>query len=154
MKHFVASVDASLRQGNNIAALMTALAIPDICGALQEPSDQVGERYRSWWNLYCREKYTVRGEVWVSGDDIYALRNAMLHGGDHEKMRDGRNRVKKFQIIAPRGGTYHLNQTAGGMQLQLDCLCRDICDGATEWFADVAEFDDILERYHDLPEFK
>src|SRR3990167_1640695 len=57
MKRFTLSIRKSVQDGNFFGALFVALAMPDICGALEEPDRGVGERYRSWFQRYLRAKY-------------------------------------------------------------------------------------------------
>ena len=41
-----------LNKGNSLAALITALTIPDICGKVLYPQSKSGERYKKWFNEY------------------------------------------------------------------------------------------------------
>ncbi len=61
MDRFVSSIRKAVEDENWFAALFLSLAVPDICGALQNPPTgrrgEVGERYRNWFNKYLKTKY-------------------------------------------------------------------------------------------------
>ncbi|WP_166110979.1 hypothetical protein [Pseudoalteromonas sp. Z9A5] len=61
MDRFVSSIRKSIEDENWFSALFLALALPDICGALEKPPTgkrgEVGERYRNWFNKYLKVKY-------------------------------------------------------------------------------------------------
>jgi hypothetical protein len=57
MQRFVDSIRASLEARNWFGALFVALAIPDVCGALEDPKAANGERYRGWFVRYMKAGY-------------------------------------------------------------------------------------------------
>ena len=85
MQHFFIAIEQALQSGNYYAALTTALALPDICGWIENPSIGSKARYVAWFEKYVQDKYTrqpgyvVAGLVFLSGSDCYALRCAYLH---------------------------------------------------------------------------
>ena len=85
---YLDSIIKSLESKNWYAALFTALAIPDICGDLEQPSEKSSRvRYVNWYNKYMLPQYSVtmpslrEPHVFLSGDDCYALRCSLLHQG-------------------------------------------------------------------------
>lgn len=64
MKRFASAIKCSTKESNWLAALFLALAIPDICGALENPptgkKGEVAERYQNWFDKYLRMKYAPR----------------------------------------------------------------------------------------------
>ncbi|EHR1162057.1 hypothetical protein KS876_001057 [Vibrio parahaemolyticus] len=61
MDRFVSSIRKAVADENWFSALFLALAVPDICGALETPPTgrrgEVGERYENWFNKYLKAKY-------------------------------------------------------------------------------------------------
>lgn len=57
MDRFTASIRQAVEQKNWFGALFLALAVPDVCGALESPDAKVGERYRDWFNRYLKKQY-------------------------------------------------------------------------------------------------
>lgn len=145
----------SLRSKNWFGALFLALAMPDICGALESPKDQVGARYRNWFDRYLSSNYVPE---LFSAHDCYYLRCAALHQGltEHPKAQ---NKEVVF-ITPPLGGhVFHLNfiESPDGeftLQLQIDIFCEQVCSAVERWKRDVADKSEIQARIAELLEFQ
>lgn len=79
-----------LNKGNRLAALITALTIPDICGNVLYPKSGNGERYKKWFDEYIgnyeqspldKEKPKEDQLPYMNGTVIYKLRCSLLHEG-------------------------------------------------------------------------
>ncbi|MBN2771358.1 MAG: hypothetical protein JXR90_11740 [Spirochaetes bacterium] len=79
MDEIVISLKTALMNNNFTAALMIALAIPDICGKLEEKKIS-SSRYIEWIDKYMDSKYCGM----LSGNDCYALRCSILHEGSDD----------------------------------------------------------------------
>src|SRR6266851_8533311 len=116
MNRFITAIRNATAQRNWYAALVTALALPDICGFLESPNVGSQQRYIRWFNQYLLGRYTgLVGEeshVFLSGEDCYALRCSYLHeGGDNIMRQRARAALESFRFVAPRPGfTVHNNQ--------------------------------------------
>lgn len=72
-----------------------AVALPDICGALQsENGKALQERYESW----CHDNLKAGFENWTP-KDLYSLRCGMLHQGRVSGLKHGVKRV----VLMPKG---------------------------------------------------
>ena len=159
MQHLIDAVHAALDQQNWYAALMTALTLPDICGDLEEPGSQSGQRYRAWFDRYLAERYVARGMpqpmpspdgtrtmiveadvVFLSALDCYVLRCAYLHNGSFDVTgQRKRDVLDGFIFVAPRPYVrQHCNRINDALQLQVDVFCRELTDGVKKWLDDVA----------------
>lgn len=145
----------SLRSQNWFGALFLALAMPDICGALESPTDQVGARYRSWFDRYLSRDYVP---ALFSAHDCYYLRCAALHQGltEHPKAQS-----KQVVFITPPlgGHVFHSNfiESPDGsfvLQLQIDVFCEQICSAVERWKQDVAGNAEVQARITELLEFQ
>ena len=85
---FLDEIEAALAARLYLVALRSALAVPDICGALGHPSGRAtGPRYKAWF-----EENVPEYREYLSGERCYAFRNSLLHQGSarHERRRDDR----------------------------------------------------------------
>ncbi|WP_394886447.1 hypothetical protein ACG873_18175 [Mesorhizobium sp. AaZ16] len=64
MKRFTQAVRLALANGNSYSALLTALALPDICGGLENPKQGSKDRYVGWARQWIEPVYTVQFNVW------------------------------------------------------------------------------------------
>ena len=143
---YLDSIIKSLESKNWYAALFIALAIPDICGALEHPNEKSGVRYVNWYNKYMLTKYSStlgplqELHVFLSGDDCYALRCSLLHEGtgDIEKQKISKILESvRFNEPSDKGGMLHRNQFKNVLQLQVDIFCNDFISAAHQWLSDV-----------------
>lgn len=159
MDEFLNAVEAALQTRNWYAALVVALALPDISGWVEDPTLGSHERFCSWFDRYVGKRYESSGckllpaHKFISGDDCYALRCSLLHEGrDDIAHQKARASLERFQFVAPRGGSIiHCNQVNQKLQLQVDIFCRDICQGVRDWLASIPESDKARrDRLFDL----
>jgi hypothetical protein len=154
MQNFIQSIDSSLNSKNYYAALAMALAAPDVCGWIFEPSVSSKQRYISWFKKYIQDKYTLEEtsirpkNIFLSGSDCYALRCAFLHEG-RENITEQRARevLEAFQfVVPPDGWTIHNNKMNNTLQLQVDVFCHDIIDGIKCFLSDIETNNDCISR--------
>ncbi len=158
MEKFLTSLNNSLDNNNWHAALFIALALPDICGKMENPNGNVGPRYRDWCKQYLEPKYThligadQSQHIFLSASDCYALRCAFLHeGADDITEQNAREALDKFHFIEPpKSGSVHCNQSNQTLQLQVDIFCRDILSGAEQWLDDNKDNNEIKNRIDNL----
>lgn len=138
MRRFSDAVKKAVADQNWFAALFVSLALPDICGSLDDPTTKVGERYVNWFKRYLAPRY---GKMF-SAEDCYYFRCACLHQGleTHEKSR---NDGIRFIPPPPRGNIVHLNLLNNVLQMQIDMFCLDMSDAVEKWAVDVAGNDEI-----------
>lgn len=145
MHRFTDAARKAVADQNWFAALFVSLALPDICGSLENPAAKVGERYVNWFNRYLAPRY---GKMF-SADDCYYFRCACLHQGlgTHEKSR---NDGIHFIPPPPRGNVVHLNLLNNVLQMQIDMFYLDMSDAVEKWTVDVAGNADIQKRIGQL----
>ncbi len=128
MNNLLQSIGQSLNTGNYYAALAMALAIPDICGWIEDPNSTSKARYISWFERYLQSKYVRQAtanmpeHTFLTSSDCYALRCAFLHEG-RENISEQRARqvLESFQfVVPPSGWTVHKNKVNNALQLQVD----------------------------------
>jgi len=143
---YLDSIIKSLESKNWYAALFIALAIPDICGDLEHPSEKSKVRYVNWYDKYMLPKYSVtmpslrEPHIFLSGDDCYALRCSLLHQGTGDIGKQKISRILKlvrFNEPSDKGGGMHRNQDKNVLQLRVDAFCNDIINATRQWLSDV-----------------
>jgi len=146
MKKFTEAITKSLEEKNWYAGLFLALAIPDICGSLENPTQKAEKRrYIAWFDRYLGEKYRRS----FSGDDCYYFRCACLHQGlaRHTKMTS-----QRIHFIEPpsKNVMVHMNTIKNVLQMQIDRFCQDICAAVDKWEDDIKNDLEIKKRISGL----
>jgi hypothetical protein len=153
------AIDASLY----ILALQSALAIPDICAALEyENNKATKKRYISWYEQWVESKYlydsksmfigfmkgqnvdfstlpgSFRGDHYITftGDECYKMRCSMLHQG--QSLHADANFK---QIAFTTDNMSHNNHSFDGglnsgscvLNINLKIFCQDLVNSAREW---------------------
>ena len=142
-------VKASLKNENYIAALATALTIPDKCGKIAyENSKDSKERYVRWYNEWCWIGDSAINGVELpdaDGEFIYQLRCAILHEHStelkYEKL-ENKNKLDKFELeISDFNGVFSVFASSifndgeeKSMRIRLVDLCEFICYCAEQYY--------------------
>jgi len=148
MKQFVEAVRYAVKGENWFGALFMALALPDICGAIETPEASNKERYTRWFRQYLRKKYH---DDFFTADDCYYFRCACLHQGVALDRKARTSYEGAIHFITPRRGvTVHLNKHGNALQMQIDVFCNDICEAVEEWLATVLEDETMNGRIEEL----
>lgn len=155
MERFISAVRFSLETGNWYSALFLALTMPDICCRLASENNKTnGLKYAAWFNKFVGSKYqhVFPGGfglmVFMSGDDCYALRCAMLHGGEADVTSQRvKSLVNSFHFTTSTG---HCNRVDNLLQVDVSIFCNDICDGVLQWYAGFKDRTDFKEKIDSL----
>jgi len=94
-----------LKDGYYMAALTSALTIPDMCGKAEFPDlKNTGDRYKRWFDKYIgnheKERHGETGMPYLSGELVYSLRCSLLHQGNpniQEHISD-KNNIIYFEL--------------------------------------------------------
>jgi len=175
MQRFAASIEASLRSHNWFAALFMALALPDICAALEDPNRPVGQRYKDWFQRYLRPAYdpsSMYEMLEASAPEALARMpeqaieyiktqpapaDSAFTAEDCYRLRCkclhqglperiGEDRIH-FTAPEPNGRLIlHRNVFNGVLQISINQFCRDISDAAIRWWQQTQGNPAILVR--------
>lgn len=181
MQSFIDSIKQSIASQNWFGALFIALALPDICSALETPNRPVGERYKDWFNRYLKNKYDPSSQyesllarnpeiirsmgehaesmknqkldasLLFTAEDCYQSRCKCLHQGYVQRASG-----ETFVFITPPPGNsiVHQNLFNGQFQLQIDVFCQDMCEAVQTWEEDVKNSGDVQTRIKGLLQIK
>jgi hypothetical protein len=141
MHRFTKAIKKSLEVNNWYSALYLALTMPDICARLESENGKTnGQKYASWFDKYMLHKYQMDGSancaphIFLSGNDCYALRCAILHEGAADiTMQRCREALDRFHFTVVGS---HCNQFDSVLQLDVPVFCNDICESIENWFID------------------
>ena len=145
MRRFTESIKGSIKNKNWFSALFLSLALPDICGSLENPGARVGDRYKDWFSRYLEKKY---GKMF-SAEDCYYFRCACLHQGLSKHTKAANDGIH-FIPPPPRNNIIHLNRLNNILQMQIDIFCIDMCEAVGEWAKDINESKEIKDRIAQL----
>lgn len=156
MERFTAAIRQSLETQNWYSALYLSLTLPDICARLESDDGKTSPAlFIKWFDRYLADRYRHRiggnpiPHVFLSGQDCYALRCAMLHEGwaDISTQRR-REALNKFHFSAKCS---HCNQFGTTLQLDVSRFCNDICEAVQNWHSDFKKnHADKMRRIADL----
>ncbi|NLU17964.1 MAG: hypothetical protein GXW94_19755 [Serratia liquefaciens] len=167
MEPIVKAIKISIESENYFGALFLALALPDICGAIETPKEKNGVRYKRWFrenlnkyyapdNKYELMKVTTPhvldgmdegfvnmlklqgvGSLAFTDEMCWKLRNAVLHTGTNEV----------------KGHKFHFSHTMadrnliqGVLQLSAIVFCDNFCLAYDEWLEKIKGDADIEKR--------
>ena len=162
----VAAARSSIRQRNWYAALSVAVSLPDQCGFLDTGETGTKSRYVTWFNEWLASKYEQKTGpdfmpikvVFLSGEDLYALRCALIHQGtgdiDQQRARKFLTKVQFVFPDEPSSGPLHLFRDDKTLFVQVDRLVFDICDATESWLAEKESDVGVQARAMGLAQFR
>lgn len=115
-------------------AVATALALPDVCGALEASNGTATrERYKQWWRKWLGSKYAFHTE-----DDVWSLRCGVVHNGSFGHRNSQFDRVV-FHLPSPQvywHNTLFKNCSDTGVTvlvLNPVTFCNNMVEAAAQW---------------------
>lgn len=141
IQRLIKEIEVCLKNELYMAALTTVLTLPDICGKAEYPDYGNKRRYIEWLKLYCE----ISINNLISANEIYQLRNCMLHqGSPTTKLRA--EEIDEFElIIQPQNQAKKLMQAVYQMPtkrvlcINIESLCELICSAALSYYANNKE---------------
>ena len=145
---YVKDIMNALKNRSYFSALALALALPDMCGAVEYPNESVSERYIKWYQEHVEPWVKKEGKdnPDLSGEVVYNLRNTFLHQGlpavNAGKIKEESNRVNKFILVLGDGTVFQevtLSYSVGAsafraIMVEVTFLCETICSCALDYY--------------------
>ncbi len=171
----IKSIREAYKNGLYEPALALALTLPDICGAIQYKSGEVGDRYIRWSNDHIfLEDPSNKGENFA-GAALYRLRCAFLHSGNDEIYKDtakGKDEyknvyIKYFELMKPKTNEEGIGELLSCAEVRRDSITKEefytvkmnirniideICNAAESFYEDwknKSDFDDHVVIFQD-----
>ena len=149
MEGFFDGLEQAVREQNWHAALAMSLTLPDVCVAAAATNGKTtGKRYVQWFDQHLRPTYTYSGDpvrgplVFLTGDDCYALRCALLHEGSTDITgQSARKVLDRFSFCTPgrRNNVWHCNKIGNVLILMVDRFATDVLAAARSWWASLTD---------------
>lgn len=130
MQDIIHQVRSASGGGLYYVALFSALALPDICGALESANGQASKNnYVAWFNAHVAPSY----DGFLDGENCYYFRCSILHQGSTQHPR---GRYSRIIFIEPgsSGGICHNNIMNDALNIDVRIFCEDLCRGAERWW--------------------
>jgi hypothetical protein len=156
VNRFSSAVRQAVEDKNWFAALYLALTMPDVCGALENPTASNGVRYRSWFERYLAPVNTAtiggREVIFMTPADCWALRCSILHeGSDEVSKQKARDVLTRFFFTTM--GTHRI-RVEDTLTLNVARFCEEIADAVEKWSADVQSKADIQARISEMVQIR
>lgn len=147
MQKIIDSVYSSLENENLYAALFVVLTLPDICSALKH-GKTLGDKYAEWF-----DQNLSQYKGFLSGNDCYALRCALLHSGKDDISDQDKQEVLEHYVFLTKGAHCNLfkdcvfnGEKKSFLQLNVQIFCKDICKAVENWLISSSTNSVIQER--------
>lgn len=135
-------IDAAIGHELYMLALLGALAIPDICGALEATDGKsTGQRASGWFDRHLAAAYTDHhGGVYLDGATYYRLRCSLMHQGSTRPDRPGA-RYPRILLMLPHqsANIFRYSISEDALMLDVGTLCTNIVAVARRWLPTVEE---------------
>lgn len=156
----VRDIRAALEHNLYFVALNSALALPDICGKAEYPTEtRTKKRYIEWYDkeigLYERSPKQNEPEEmpYLSGELIYSLRCAMLHSGEPNVLGDSvtkKPNIDKFSLVIQKAQDFNIYSDSSGImdfggehirsyRMNVRRVCLIMCNVAEAYYHDNKE---------------
>jgi hypothetical protein len=135
MERILSQIESTLDSGNYIPALFTALALPDICGAVDSADGRAsGASYKTWFDAHVGDKYKLGDWVFLDGDGCYYFRCSLLHQGSSIHPKQSYSRIEFIEPGSTKSEA-HCVIIDNTLVIDVVTFCRDLVAGARTWLA-------------------
>lgn len=147
MENIIKALRKTIADENWYGALFIALSCIDICSKYQYPNvSKTEKRFVKWYDHNLVPKFTMKvgayqcEQVFLTGEDLYALRCSILHEGtDVISHQPARRHYEDIMLID--GGCCHMNSfnSVNGktyLQLRVQDFVADMLKAIEVWYAE------------------
>lgn len=131
-------------------ALMSALAIPDIAGALgAENGRSTRDRFAAWYEKWVHPRLAEsRGrENPLSGQSCYSFRCSLLHQGRSQRQNDQYSNIMFIEPGHPNYGLHYCLVSGNALLIQLDEFVEEVLRGCELWLESMEGTEPFEENY-------
>ncbi|MGH9012507.1 MAG: hypothetical protein ACRDZ1_00975 [Acidimicrobiia bacterium] len=134
MNDFLDQVEAAANDGRlYYIALLGALTVPDICGALEAKDGQAtGDRFKAWYDAHVAPQ-----QKFLTGEDCYRFRCSFLHQGSTQHPKSGYSRILFVEPGAASNVVLHMNVMMDALNIDARLFCLEVVDAARHWLTGV-----------------
>jgi len=137
MQDILDQIGQAVSTGLYYVGLFTALALPDICAALEAPDGLANKpRFIAWFDRYVAPKYSSGGISTLTGETAYYFRCSMLHQG---RMQHRSSTYSRILFVEPSGVVFHNNVLNDALNIDVRVFTLDVVAGAEEWLGNTSK---------------
>ncbi len=147
MNKVIQSIRDALRERNWYVALFVSLTLPDICSSL-EFGQSDSSKYSQWF-----ENNLTQYKGFLSGNDCYALRCALLHMGKDDITDQKKRDVLEHYVFLTDGSHRILFKDCifdgvkkSFLQLNVQTFCEELSSATEKWLDSVSANTEIQSR--------
>jgi hypothetical protein len=142
MEELLQQIEKSIENGTYLLGLYVALALPDICGALESNNGAAtGNRYKAWFNRWVAPKY----QGGLTGEQCYAYRCGVLHQGRSKHDNLGYTRII---FLEPNGNIFmHRNILNNAYNIDIKQFCHDLTSSVRNWLPVIENNLNFIKNY-------
>lgn len=146
MQDVIQQIRAANETGLYYVALFSALALPDICAALESADGQASkDKFIGWFNAHLALRYNG----FLDGETCYYFGCSMLHQGSTQHPRGHYTRII-FVEPGHHGIVLHNNIMNDALNIDVRIFCEDLCSAAELWWQAAAAQQNVQAN---LPRF-
>jgi hypothetical protein len=147
MKDLLAQIRAANNARFYYVALLSALALPDICGALESDDGlSTQSKFVNWFDRFVSPKYTNSGGSTLTGQDAYFFRCSMLHQGRTQHPKSSYSRIL-FVEPGSTGIILHNNVINDALNIDVRIFIEDIVSSAEKWLQVAMQTSEFQKNY-------
>lgn len=146
MQDVIQQIRSANVAGIYYVALFSALALPDICSALESNDGQASKsKFIAWFDTHVAPRYNG----FLDGENCYYFRCSMLHQGSTQHPR---GRYSRIIFVEPdsSGNIFHNNVMNDALNIDVRIFCEDLCWAAEHWWQGATTQPNVLAN---LPHF-
>jgi hypothetical protein len=161
LHRYLADIHFAMRAAAFYSALALSVAIPDICGGIEYPSEQrVAKRYQDWFDQWCGML-----QSYLTAADCYAIRCSYLHQGIDEFGGSSAIAARLTHIeftvgMAADGWSLSYVPSAqgpkakGAVRIPVEDFCRDMTTSGDAWYRSRSSDPRVISALTRLIEFR
>ena len=147
MRDLIQQIDRAMAANLYYVALLAALSLPDICGAMEsDDGEATRKKFIVWFDRWVGPRYVVGDAPSLTGEVCYYYRCSALHQGRAAHPRMGYARILFVEPGAARL-ILHNNIINDVLNIDLRTFANDLLDGANAWLAQTEGTDNYHRNY-------
>jgi hypothetical protein len=140
MHTVLSQVQKAKEAGLYYVALISALSVPDIAGALESQDGRASrKRYIAWYKCWVQPRLRQKREKDnpFSGEACYSFRCSMLHQGRSQRQGDAYTKIMFIEPGYPNYQMHYVQIGGAALLIQVDEFIDEIVTGCELWLAGV-----------------
>lgn len=146
LENLLRDIEAALQAHLFFLALVSALALPDMCAALESPDGRTSARqYQSWYRAHLHSSFPH-----LSPEDCYSLRCGVVHQG--RLNIKGSKEYSRVVFSLPVQSGFVMHNCAANDILQFDCVqfCLDMANAVRLWWPEAKNIPCVIANESDF----